>query len=383
MLGPGIHKTAGFTLIEVILVIVIIGILVSVAVQNGRQFFETAKVEQTKQELDGLAFAIAGNPELENNGVRSDLGYVGDVGSIPPNLDALYANPGGYATWNGPYISNRFTQVADDYKKDAWATNYIYSGGATITSTGSGSNIIRRVAPSIADLLYNDISGNLLDRNGTPPGSIYKDSLTVRLTVPNGSGSTTTRSTTTDAGGYFTFDSVPIGNHSLRIVYQPTSDTLNRFVSVTPNSSVHSEHRLAANVWYAASGSGGGLTKVAGSDSLMADCHGFYFWISNTTGAAINVSSLIASWSGLTGYYRYVRWNGTTVFNQNNPKAGSGDLTGFTSTQTIADGESLRIDIDAFRINPVGGASADVENTTFTIAFSDGSSFDVTTGACP
>lgn len=373
----------GFTLIELILVIVIIGVLVSVAVQNGGQLYETAKIEETKLEMDALAVAITGNATLENNGVRSDFGYVGDVGSMPPNLDALYTNPGGYATWNGPYIGNRFTQVVDDYKVDAFGAGYAYSGGATITSTGSGSNIVRRVANSTGDLLYNRYSGNVVDIDGTPPGANYADSVLLRITYPNGTGGTLTRGAATDPGGYFEFDSLPIGNHDLQIIYQPNNDTLRRFVSVGPNSSVHADYRLASNLWFATTTTGGGLIHVPGSDSLLSGCRGFYFSIQNTTGGPIDISSLTLTFATPTAYYRYIRWNGTIVFNEINPSYGSGDQATFTSAQTIADGATIPIMIDRFKINPTGGASADIDNTTFTVTLSDGSSFDVTTGACP
>ncbi|MEA2031894.1 MAG: type II secretion system protein, partial [candidate division Zixibacteria bacterium] len=94
------------------LVIIIIGILSTVALRSVNTITDTAKIEETKQELEALSFAIAGNPDIQNNGIRTDFGYVGDVGSLPPNLDALFSNPGSYATWNGPYIGNRFTQIA-------------------------------------------------------------------------------------------------------------------------------------------------------------------------------------------------------------------------------------------------------------------------------
>jgi type II secretory pathway pseudopilin PulG len=236
----------GFTLIELVLLIVITAILVTVALRSALTVSETAKVEQTKHELEALAYAVVGNPELQNNGVRTDFGYVGDVGAMPPNLDALVQNPGGYATWNGPYIQDRFSQMTDDYKKDAWGNLYQYAGGLTITST-SGSGIIRKLANAVNDLLQNQVSGVVYDHDGRPPGSTYQDSISVRLTIPDGAGGMVTKIAGVDAGGYFSFDSIPIGNHDIRIVYLPESDTLVRFVSVLPSSAPHGSYYLTSS----------------------------------------------------------------------------------------------------------------------------------------
>jgi len=261
-----IGKCSGLTLVEVVLVVVIAGILATIALRSAGIVSNTAKVEETKQELDALAFAIVGNPELQNNGVRSDFGYVGDVGAMPPDLDALHSNPGSYSTWKGPYIENRFSQITDDYKKDAWGKLYEYSAGVTIISpeetTGGGcggptttSGIVRKLANSVADLLQNQVSGVIYDLDGTPPGDTYNDSVSVRLIVPDGAGGMTTRTTSPDIGGYFSFNSVPIGTQTLNVIYLPDSDTLKRFVTVLPSSSVYGEYYLPSDVWADSSGS--------------------------------------------------------------------------------------------------------------------------------
>ncbi|MFC1475026.1 type II secretion system protein [Candidatus Zixiibacteriota bacterium] len=378
------HK--GFTLAEVIITVIIAGILGSLALRSVLVVSETAKIEQTKTELNQIVFAIVGNPELENNGVRSDFGYVGDVGTMPANLDALHSNPGGYATWKGPYIENRFSQITTDYNADAWGVGYSYSG-VSISSSGSGSTIVKQVANGTDDILINRVSGNIYDADGTPPGSVFKDSLSVNLTIPNGAGAYTTKTTSPDMGGYFSFDSIPIGNHDIDIIYSPSDDTLNRFASVIPNSNVYEEYYFGANLWYSTSGGGGGgigITLVPNSDSLRTNpnCNNVYYWIENTSGSDIVVTSMSLTWSSPTAYYAKIEWDGISVYNGGSSDKGSGDIAIFSTPQTFYNGTQIKISHLLFRANPGGGSPANMDNTDFIVTFSDGSSFNLTADLC-
>ncbi|HDL01509.1 MAG TPA: prepilin-type N-terminal cleavage/methylation domain-containing protein [candidate division Zixibacteria bacterium] len=244
-----IRNNKGVTLIEVVMAVVIAGILAAAAMRSATTITETARTELTKTEMNDIAYAIVGNDNLQNNHIRNDFGYVGDIGAMPPDLSALMTNPGGYTTWKGPYINNRFAQTSSDYTQDAWGISYTFSG-VDITSSGSGSSIVHKIGEATTNFLINKVSGNIYDSDGTPPGSIYKDSISVLLTYPNGAGGTITKGISPDFGGYFSFDSIPIGNQDIYVIYSPSNDTLKRFVSVTPKSVLYDEYLLSDNYWF-------------------------------------------------------------------------------------------------------------------------------------
>jgi len=276
-------QQTGYTLIELIVVLIIIGIVAAVSINSLQSANDAARYEQTKQELDRLAKGIAGDPELVSGGMRTDYGYVGDVGALPPNLNALVSNPG-LGSWNGPYIRDELTLggADSDYLYDAWGRSYTYAGGNTIASSGNGgTTLTRRLAASAQDLLYNRVALTVSDLDGSPPGALNRDSVEVVLSYPNGSGGTATRSQTPAANGYAEFDSVPIGIHLARMVYLPTGDTLRREINVGPGQDYYSEIQYFDNVWTSADmvagcGAGGTLVlrPVANGGSIQLTRHG-------------------------------------------------------------------------------------------------------------
>jgi prepilin-type N-terminal cleavage/methylation domain-containing protein len=375
----------GFTLIEVVVVIVITGILLTVALGTGKKITDTARTEQTLNELDHLAAAIVGDPASYSSGTRSAYGYVGDVGALPPNLGALVTNPGSYATWNGPYVGNQFEQLSTDYQKDAWQVDYVYSGGTTITSTGSGENITRQLAGSADALLRNRLEGNVYDINGTPPGNDYKDSLVATLTFPDGAGGLKTVTVVPDQSGYFSLDSIPLGNHDLTVVYLPTSDTVRRFVSILPGSDSYQELRTTIS-WTptSAPGSGSGIEYVSGSaDVQTGNCDRIEFDITNTSSTAIDVSSLVVSWGSPSSSYEEIRWDNDEVVDFHHSEIASGETATFDHTKSINPGETVTIRLDNFEsYHHHGGYSVDMSNVDFTVTFSDGSVITFNSGSC-
>ncbi len=112
------NSRSGFTLIEILLVVVIIGILVGMAIPRlgGR----VRQAEEARARGD-----------IQNIGMALRL-YELDMGEYPNSLEALTTNPGGSRRWNGPYLEGGIP-------RDPWGEEYIYQRtdqGYTLKSSG-------------------------------------------------------------------------------------------------------------------------------------------------------------------------------------------------------------------------------------------------------
>jgi hypothetical protein len=361
------------------------GILATVAMRSLEGSVERSRFQQTQDEMDQLVTAITGNADLYANGLRSDFGYVGDIGTVPSSLDDLVANPG-LGTWNGPYVTGQFAQDTQGFKKDAWGNTYTFTNGITIASSGGGSTPLTKSAASAAsDLTSNTVSGTVTDAAGNPPGD-SSVAISVTITYPDGAGSTTTSSVNPGSGGSFSFTGIPIGNQQVNAVYRATDDTVTAFASVLPKNGAAVSLRLPGAPFAASGGGGGGggggalIEYLAGTAQTTGGSHNnIQFDIVNSGSSAAIVTSLAATYTPIV-YFRRILWAGATVFNETNPRAGSGDTCAFTSAQVISSGASLTVQLQQFRTQPTGGSNANVSNTDFTITFSDGSVISFNSG---
>ncbi len=365
-------KNRGYTLIELILVVVIIGILASIAVQSLKSSGENQRFGRTVKEMEMLARAMVGDERLVSGGIRTDFGYVGDVGALPPNLDALVTNPGGYATWNGPYMRSNFVENSEDYKRDAWNNLYTYSGGVTISSIGGGNSITKQFANSTSSLTSNTIYGIVRDKTGCPP-SDSASNVTITIYYPNGTGSITNSSTTPARSGEFSYEnSIPMGLHLIRAVVTGVDDTTAKYVAINPDSKVYTELRFPSNLWGRTSG--GGIEYVSGSANTFPSGDLVQFQIQNTGSSAITVTSMTIEYdSSPPAYYKKIDWNGDAVWNRQNPRNGSGDIATFTASKTLNASETAQIEIKTWKECQSGNcADYDIHGTAFTITFSNG-----------
>ncbi len=137
----------GFTLIELVIIIAVLGILAAVAVPRFASMATSSKQAATKDELNTLKRAITGNPAATAGGEYVDRGFEGDIGYPPSRLQDLVAKPDSISTydkftrlgWNGPYVDSS----NGAYLKDAWGSNYVYQPSSRrIVSVGGPDSII-------------------------------------------------------------------------------------------------------------------------------------------------------------------------------------------------------------------------------------------------
>ena len=272
-------------MLEMTVAIVIVGILMAVAMQSMTSIIEDTRQIKTEREMELLSKSIVGNPDVTQNGGRVDFGYVGDIGAFPPNLNALYSNPGGYSTWKGPYLPTGYTQDSTGLKTDEWGIGYNYSGSITISSTGSGSSISKKIAKTTTDYLLNSVDGTIKDSDDSPPGNAFMDSVDIKVTIPNGAGGLQTKLYQPDSAGNFMLDSVPVGTHPLRIIFTPNVDTLFRYLTVYPRHKSDQDFKFAADYF---------------SDTTSGGCDSAGFVVLRPSGAgalsALTRSGCAANW---------------------------------------------------------------------------------------
>ena len=100
---------AGFTLVEVLVVISIIGLIMGLVGPRVLNYLSDAKVKAAKIQIESFSSAL-------------DL-YFLDVGRYPSStegLNALMQRPSGAPAWNGPYLKGAIVP------KDPWGSAYVY-----------------------------------------------------------------------------------------------------------------------------------------------------------------------------------------------------------------------------------------------------------------
>src|SRR3954470_271580 len=111
--SPWLQGSSGFTLIEMLVVLVIIGLIMGLVGPRVLSYLTDARIKATKLQIEALGSAL-------------DLYYL-DNGRYPSSsegLEALVRRPANSGSWNGPYLRGGLVPP------DPWKNDYIYRSPA-------------------------------------------------------------------------------------------------------------------------------------------------------------------------------------------------------------------------------------------------------------
>lgn len=104
-----VRDDAGFTLVELLVVLAIIGLVAALVAPQVLKYLGSARVSTTQAQLNNIGSAL-------------ELYYL-DTGAYPSpemGLDALVTAPAGAQIWNGPYLKTKSGLA------DAWGKAFHY-----------------------------------------------------------------------------------------------------------------------------------------------------------------------------------------------------------------------------------------------------------------
>lgn len=400
---------AGFTLVQVILLLALVALAAGLLVPLTSQLLSLEREARTERQLERLKAAMVGDREVRQGRDRSAFGYLGDFGRLPGSLPQLLhpfsqptfgirADRRLGAGWQGPYLLPATLADTVRIHRDAWGRSLRWTTRDSsvdgelwtgrLRSAGedgemeTGDDVVVPVLRT--EVVSDTVRGVVADATGQPlPNRAV--SLTLRR-----DGALVDTTVFTDNGGRFTFRNVPLGRSLVRL-------------------------------GTGGSGGGGRLELVPGSaiDTTIQGDKTVQFEIFNPGDTEVIITSLRATYD-TTAFYRWVKSEQPgqaqkELFDAQDAGGawpGSGDLVQFQESDTIppvavesqvsplsrvvlVDGplmvldslllaeagesdiseeEATTIILQEFRSNSQGsGQPVDMSGVDFTVEFSDGS----------
>lgn len=223
-------REKGFTLIEILMTILLIGIVAVASIGYFTQSSEDARYDQTLTRLLEIKKGLLGDEIASQDGERTSFGYVGDYGGMPSSLDDLvtqgaqpsFTTSSTYSIgsgWAGPYIKDSFGVNA--HETDGWGNNFVTSfatSPVTLTSYGAdgvagGTGFNEDLVMTIPRSFFESTISGFVTNGGVPIAAPAE----IELYQPDGAGAIETLSTTitTSAGGYFSIPGVTFGKRAI------------------------------------------------------------------------------------------------------------------------------------------------------------------------
>lgn len=375
----------GIGLLTAIALMTIVALSIVIAAPVVYQVVASDNTVKTSTNLQNLKTALTGNPRLLIQGSRADFGFVGTMGNVPTQLSKLWlagsqpiyafdnAKKVG-AGWVGPYIPNVFVEDLLALDTDLFGQTLTYTSTSFTRPSDNQVVAVRiqsagvdGIAGTSDDMLVDILKGEIFS---TVTGKLVKGTqavpfAAVTLNLPI-NGAVSTRTTTTDGNGLFTFTDVPFGFRS---------------VSVDPK-----------------------LTYQANSAVAQSN-KDLKFTMTNYAPNDVTITSMTATYSG-SKYYETIKFGNDIVFDYslapyNGTRAQSGQTITFTTSEVVTGsgkpsqvipvrvdqettttpdlvirgiGKSVTVILNNFKVAQTGTASTvSPSGTTFTINFSDGS----------
>jgi general secretion pathway protein G len=241
-------RSQGFTLLELVVVITVIGILVAAVAPSVMQRMVDDRVLGTRSEAEAILDAILGDTSANS------FGFVGDIGRLPTALNELtvIGSLPAYTTattrnigmgWRGPYI-NAGTS-ADDYLTDAFGRAYIYAAGRVRSAgvDGVANNADDIVYPPSAPVVTGDVTVTVKTIQGSKT-IVDPTGYRVDLYFSNNGG----QASLSDTAGPYSFTNVPMGFHAVLVV--KTSNPLAGTVVAQDTIVVRASGTTAAELWF-------------------------------------------------------------------------------------------------------------------------------------
>jgi len=367
------RRLAGFSLVEIVLTLLLMAILATISMDYFVTETDNVKFDTTRRKIDLLRQAILGDDALDTEGRRKSFGYHGDMGRLPSTLTELvtkgaqpawaYQTYHGLGTgWRGPYLQDGFTG-GPAITLDGWGKTFAYSTASSppsLTSYGADNKA--------GGTGYNaDISTQFSfnQRMATVKGLALMNDIrlatqTVQIRYPNAVSAFSFANQVTDANGYFSFSSIPLGVRSLTLMGPSRAGTPIPIVVDTSDYQVPTSlFNLGQTVLYV---TGTANSTGSGDEIVQASLRSSYT-------QSLQLAAVTISWSNAgatTGFVEQIQLGGT--YETFTPVASGSRIT-FSNLLSIPS-QQQNVNIQLWMsANADGSGTFDTDNYTFTLIF--------------